>query len=230
MERTQTEKNADEYFIKLTITEKLEGTESANAFLDANLDIEEFRRIAVEKAISSKNYIKAEALCLEASKEQKTKRYHRGNEWLYFLERIYRKTYQEDRVLLTVKKILLQGDTSYFDTLKETYIDRGEWEKVREPLWRELEASICLQDYTGLLSRENEIDMLMTAVKKCPSNVVYYAKQLFPKHAEEVSNLFEGYILEEAESANSRYYYRKVCALIKKYALSGASIKSNDPD
>ncbi len=59
----------------------------------------------------------------------------------------------------------MKEDIVYFRKLKSLYEQLGLWNREKEPLWSELPRKIGIHYYMGLLSRENELELLLEQVK-----------------------------------------------------------------
>ncbi len=225
-ERYESNKDPDKMLIILSITERLNGIETANKYLLDNLDVPEFRKIAVRKAIENKQYAFAIGLCTDALEMDVRTIYHKPSEWYYFLEEIYQITGEEDALLSIVRAILIKGDIKYFGKLKKMYLQKGLWEEQRNLLWQELSEKIGVQYYCVLLSEENELDLLIKEVQKRNYYISDYGKQLAGKYKDEVCKIYEEHILSEARQATDRGKYKKVCHIIKNFIETCEKIKA----
>lgn len=208
----------DKLLITLGIIERLEGKDAANKYIMDNINVPEYRVIAIENAIVIKDYKLAEKLCKDALSQNIPGSFTRRKPWAYFLEQIYKETDNTDALITTVRYILLKGDTSYFRKLKALYEQQGTWYKEREPLWHELPDKIGIQNYVTLLSQEEELELLFEAVKQYKFHIELYGEQLAAKYPEEVYSIYEEYILDEAQKATDRGKYKRVCNIIKSFA------------
>ncbi len=216
----------DKLFIILGITERLHGKEAARKYLFDNLDLDEFRKIAVEEALSKKDFFFAEQLCLEALAKNDYGYYGKPSQWAYFLEQIYEATNNTDSLIATVRGILFKGDKTYFRKLKALYEQQGVWEREQIPLWQELPKKIASHYYIALLSQEDELELLLEAIRQQKYYISEYGKQLATQYPDETNKIFEEYILSEASPANTRGKYRQVCAHLKSLAGAGAKEKA----
>lgn len=208
----------EKLLITLGIIERLEGKEAANKYLMDNIDVPELIIIAVENAISDRDFALAEQLCKDALDKNIRGQFNRPKPWLYFLEQIYAETKNTDELLGTVRDILLSGDTAYFRKLKALYEQQGLWRIERETLWQEISKKVGIQNYVTLLSQESEYELLFEVVKRHNSYIQYYGKQLAEKYPDEVSKIYEEYIFDEARQATDRGKYKRVCYIIKSLA------------
>jgi hypothetical protein len=98
------------------IIDRLEGSAAAEQYLMDNINIPELRSIAVEKALSAKQYAHSEVWCLEALKNE-DRHFGKAPKWAYYLERLYGETSNHQKRIEMVLSILYRGDTSYYAKL-----------------------------------------------------------------------------------------------------------------
>ena len=212
----------EQLLITLAMIERLDGTEAADRYMLEHIDMPEMRMHAVEKALESKHYLRVEALCREAIKENIRGHYGRRSPWAYYLERLYTETAQQEKLLEMVRFILLERDTSYFQKLKDMYVAQNVWEEMRESLWQELSKALAPHEFAALLAEEGEVQKLLDVVTLHPTYVFHYGKQLAGNFPAETYAMFETCIVEEAQAATDRRKYRQVCRMIKDFAAAGA--------
>ncbi|MHC1762554.1 MAG: hypothetical protein AB9917_24135 [Negativicutes bacterium] len=218
----------DELLITLAIIERLDGAEAADQYMMAHIDVPEMRMLAVDKAFAARHYLRVEKLCREAIKENVRGDFNRRPPWAYYLERLYAEINQQEKLHDTIRFILFQRDTSYFPKLKEIYVRQGVWEERRESLWQELSQTLASHEYASLLAQEGELEKLLDIVKRHPTFVFHYGKQLAGRFAAETYAIYEACIVEEAQEATDRGKYRQVCRMLKDYAAAGAKEKAID--
>lgn len=216
----------DELLITLALVERLEGAEAAERYMMEHVDTPEMRMLAVEKALDAKHYLRVEKLCREAMRENIRGDYNRRPPWVYYLERLYAATNQQENLHEILRLILRQRDTAYFRKLKDFYIQQGVWEERREPLWQELSDKLAANEYASLLAQEGELEKLLAIVKRHPSFVFHYGKQLTGRFAADTYAMFETCIAEEVQAATDRRKYRQVCRMLKDYSAVGAKEKA----
>lgn len=210
----------DRYIVTQGIIERLDGPESAEQYRMEHIHIPEIRRIVVDQAMSSGNYALAEELCLEALRSDKS--YERPKKWAYDLERIYAELGQTEKQTEIVRRILFDGNSTYYQKLKELYLSEGVWEEQKEPLLDQLSKAYMSHGYASILEKEGEWERLMQTVRSSPLLIVSYAKQLARVYPEETYRIYEEHIWSEAAEAGDRRKYKGVCKLIKGYAEAGA--------
>jgi len=211
---------ADEFDarVRLEIINATADEADVNEFIKTNLKYDAIRRIAVNNAISAQKYECAEKLCLEKLCDDNTLRreYSRPSEWRYLLFEIYDKSDDAEKKIQTAKELLLRFDTKYFDVLKELITKKGTWESEYTILLESLKQRLPPHIYMEILSKENEINRLLEEVGKHPLSVFDYGDKLAAHFASQTYTICLSVIRDQANDANSRNDYKKVCSLIKK--------------
>ena len=213
----------DKLLIIHGIIERLDGKEAADKYLFDNIHVPELRMIAVENALSAKDYSLAEKLCMEALEKNTRGYFNRHDPWAYYLERLYSQTANEKKLTEMVRFILFHGDTSYYPKLKELYLKQNVWEQKKEPMLQELSKALMPHVYSLLLSEEVEVQKLLEVVNQHKSYILDYGKQLAESFPSDAYRIYEEYIFEEAEEATDRRKYKNVCKIIKNFYQAGAT-------
>lgn len=216
----------EKLIIIMDIMERLEGKEAAEKYLLDNLHVPELRKIAVENALTAKNYELAEKLCIEGLEENPKVYYNNPVPWDYYLERVYSETANEEKLTEIVRLILLRGDTSYYVKLKELYYSQGIWDQKRESLLQELSKTLMFHVYALLLAEEGEVQKLLEVIKQHKSYIMYHGKQLAASFPDETYEIYKEYILEEVKEATDRRKYKNVCKMIKNFYEAGAKAEA----
>ena len=199
-----------------------EGTAVAAAFVGDHLQYDGVRRIAIDNAVSGKEYDTAEKLCRERIAVVNSDDYHWAREW-------YRRLYDvffsakdtEKQVELAGKLLLDKGDYEYYPVLKALLAAQNRWEAEYPKLIIELANCIPLERYMAILSEEDEQALLLEQISKKPSCIFTYGKKLAKHYPSEVFSLCADAIHRRTETANTRVIYRQVCSDIKKLASYG---------
>lgn len=219
----------DDKLTRLAIIRKLEGDGCAGEYVKENLHLDEFRRIAVQSAISDENYDYAERLCREKLEgvEQRNP-YARPPEWYYHLYNIYEKSENCGRQIETAETLLLLGDMEYYDILKELLIKDGVWEKRYPEIRRKCSDNLSYHAYMYILEKECEWRLLFEETEKHPEMVFTYGKQLAEHYPDAVYAVYRAQIMEQASKSSDRKKYKKVCGSIKAlYEAEGTEIAMN---
>jgi len=211
----------DKYVIELGVIGRLEGEEAERLYLMGHLDVDELREIAVERAISMKQYDLAEKLCVEAMKNDRIRTVY-VSQWAQYLERIFGETSNVEKLGKLLYRILLQGHCSYFAKLKAHSEAQGTWsEDKKDKLLDEVGKVVQSHEYASLLNQQGENQRLLFLVEAHPDLIADYGKKLATHYPEEVFSIFHRYILEFAADISDRRGYRAVCRLIKRYDGAG---------
>ncbi len=214
--------------IRLAAVEKLDGPEKAEAFIDARLEIDEFRRIAINRAVEAGRFMRAEALCLEKLKKiEKAEADWRALAWRQRLYEIYECAGDEAKRLDVALSLLLKGETTYYDVVRKVHIAAGTWGEAYAGILRKVMETLSPYQYMPILRKEKELDLLMDEVRKAPSSVFDYGADLSKKFGEEVFELCRARISREAQRANDRRAYKGVCELIERLKKFGGTSEAS---
>jgi len=210
---------ADDRLTRLEVIKHLEGESAYDAYVDANLDVREIRKIAVTHAIEKKDYPRAEQLCLAYLEEKEKSPYQWTKEWYGLLYDIYTKTDRQRQMELAEKLLLKEHDLTFYDALKDLH---GAGWPEEYPMLRER----CAQrlppgDYMQILRAENEAALLLEEVRKNQRYIFAYGTWLAGHFPTEAYCIFWDEIKAQAEQANGRGDYRKVCGNLKMLAEAG---------
>lgn len=201
---------ADDKHTRYCVHLAAEGKEAARAYLNENLDVDELRLLAVREDMEGGNYAGAEALCVEKA-ETEVKSCRRPSQWNYLLFELYQQWGQEEKVVNQAHRLLLLGDTSYYDVLKKLLVQAGRWKKRYPELLKEIGAAWDYSAYMNVLEEEGETALLLEQVRQHPETAFTYGKQLGPDNAQEVYRLCARCIRQEAADAGDRRAYQWVC-------------------
>ena len=222
--------DGEDYPDKLLIThgliERLEGREAAEHYLMNNIHVPEIRILVIENAMAAKNYLLAENLCTEALQQDTRGYFNKPAPWAYYLERLYTEMANEEKREELIRFILFHGDTSYFKKLKELYLQQGIWSPKREVLWQELSKGVMPHAYASLLAQEGETSLLLDVVKQHIAFIMHYGKQLAEDYPQATYEIYEKYILAEAQQATDRGKYKNVCRIIKNLSDAGGKVNA----
>lgn len=208
--------------IEYNIIKKLNGEQEAVSFAYKNLDMDNMREIVVSAAIQEKNYQEAEKLCIEAvNRNTNTWQYHGRNKWNEILFDLYRETGDVNKQAETAKQLIFRGATSYYDKLKNLYIESGKWEEKYPQLIAELREKLPSHVYAVILQNEKEWQRLLELMNKDSSLVETYAECVAPYYPEQAYNLYSKKILSKATEATDRKGYKYICRMILKLADMG---------
>jgi hypothetical protein len=198
----------------------VDGDAVSDKYVYQNIAHHEFRKIAVQNAIARSDFAEGERLCLDALATHKYhERPHQSpSGWEYFLQIIYEKKGDTEKQIETARQILLLGDLTRLDVLKELLKGKGTWESEYPALRDEMESALYPEVFMYALNKEGDWQHLMEQVSKRSEYVFTYGKALAALYSEDVKAICIDEIRETAEDANTRPKYRKVCKRIEKLA------------
>jgi hypothetical protein len=204
--------------IRHNIIRQFDGDNAANIYLEKNIKHnEDFRSIAIEKAIAAKNYDRALQLCLDG--ERKNKKKHAGKVHIYQHKRytIYKKQKDISGQRELVRAFVLDGDFDYYTKLKALYT-QTEWPAVLAGLIETLESTrYTSQVYIDICIYEHFREKLLAICKKKPAYLIELYPHLVPQYAAELAPIFTAGIRKAAAAAGGRSGYQQVCKYIRHY-------------
>lgn len=179
-----------------------------------------YREMAIINALAKKNYAEVERLALDGEIQDK------GlpglvKKWREYRYDIHKKTKQLDKQRNLAMEFVLDNSFKHYIELKSTY-KKDEW----NVLYPEILQNVRKDDryfsiYTDILIEEKETKRLLEFVKENPAYIKNYYKYILPLYRDEVGELFEKVILEDAKNARDRNRYRDVCSELKLIAKQG---------
>lgn len=202
--------------VRLAAITSVNGESSVEKFIADNLKFDGIRRIAIRKAIDKTDFTHAEMLCL--NKINTTDRdYHWTREWYDMLFEVYIKMGDKVKQSDIAKDLLVnKRDTKYYGFLKVLLTENGSWENEYPLLLANLSQNLPYHLYMEILSKEREMQLLINELRKHPSEIFTYGKQLSVKFPSDTYTLCLDEIRKQAAEADNRIKYKKVCGAIKK--------------
>ena len=204
--------------VRLAAKKAVEGEDAAQEFIEANIKYDSIRKIAIHDALNKKLFTLAETLCSDKVNQikQKNQIYFWAKEWWELLFEIYTQSGNKSgQTELALDLLLAKQDTKYYPILKNLLLESGTWESVYKTLLLDLSKKLPVHLYMEILSKEQELDLLLDQVKSDPRQVFVYGKQLSVKFPQAIYTLCLDQIHLEATQANTRPKYTTVCNKIK---------------
>ena len=210
--------------VRLEIIKVTDGPAAAASFIAKNLKYDDVRKVAIRDALATGDFAAAAQLCLDRINSI-DRDYYWTREWYRQLFEVYQHSGAVDKQIELAEKLLLQmGDARYYDVVKQLRQGYGTWESNRSQLLDGLGQAMDYRDFQAILANESEWELLLRAVMAHPSSVFEYGKQLAARFPVETYALCLTAIRDQADDANDRAKYRRVCGLIKKlYGFGGKS-------
>ncbi len=207
--------------VRLAAITAVDGEQAAEDFIAENLKYDSIRRVAVRKAVDKGDFARAEKLCLDKVNSSDWE-YRLLRQWYDELFEIYIQTADSEKQTDLARELLIhERDAKYYPVLKRLLTKKGVWDREYPALLRQLSESLYYGDYLKILSQEGEKRLLLEEIRKHPSSVFDYGKQLSAEFSTETYALCLDEIRSRAAAADTRIKYRKVCGLIKKLFMLG---------
>jgi len=192
------------------------GVKEARAYLERNLDVDEFRLILVREYIEEGDHANAERLCRERiGKEAPAEPWYRPSQWQYLLYEVYQDWGQREKQIEQARRLALMGDQDFYQTAKDLLAEDGRWMQEYPRFLAELKAGRPAREYMEVLAQENETALLMEQVRLVPEAVFRYGSMLAPQYGEEVYSLCAGVIRQTAKRVQNRKDYKGLCDLLR---------------
>jgi hypothetical protein len=193
------------------------GRQLPNEYLEQHLSNLDFRKRAIEKAMSENKLERALELCVEGETQDNDRSGYVSN-WKKYRYSIYKK--QNNRV--GQKELAFEfaaaGDFEYFLTLKNFYT-ADEWPAELSNLLKVIKANRIYRNdiYVKILIHEHLTAELLEYCKQSVSRVTELYPHLIPQYADDVDSMFLTHINHAAERASARKAYNEVCGIINIY-------------
>lgn len=211
--------------LQLDLLLAYDGEQAAEAFLMANLDVEDFRERAVRAALAREDYAGASALCLEGEARAEGARWPGlVSKWRgYRYDALTGMDDTEARRALA-RQIMLDGNMSFWEKLRGLY-PKAEWEALREELYAEFMKWKRWNGYEAAIVAENAQDRILAWALDHPERMARLYPHLSEPMREELVVPFAEYIRQVARQSASRREYEDVAVLVGHFAQAcGLSI------
>jgi hypothetical protein len=190
--------------------------EEAEQFIKENPQYSSFRELLLHKYIQEKNYNKVIQLAKEGE-EQDKKLPGLVTNWKQFRYKAYQSLSLKEEQQALAMELFLGGDFDYYEDLKGLASER---EVLYTTLKHKLKSRTdwrTLDVFLKLIEEENDLEELLSFVKRNPHYIEKYAEKLSNHSKQEVIEIYKDYIKSAASAAGNRSAYRGVCDKIKEY-------------
>jgi len=209
--------------IRQKVIGSLDGEDAAARYAESILHLPEFRKQFVEQYIREKNYSKAKALCEKGIIMDK-KWPGIVDDWNEFLLAIAEKEKDIPEILrLAMKLFLGKFNSKQFYPVLKKYTLSDKWAQTVAFLIRELNKEQGDEYITWIYIQEGMFDRLLSFVQANPHpmNIEHFEQYLKPLYPEEIKNLYEKAIRNNAMHASNRRQYAECCRLLRKMKKLG---------
>lgn len=220
--------------IRLQLIRKTEGEEKAIRFMEQNLGNSDFRKEAIERAISTKDYDKAIALSEEGVKKDEKDKPGLADNWREYLLNVYTLLKETDNMIKYARYLFLNSNREkkgYFDILKKQ-VSPQNWNDFVEGLINNIRQKNRWVDYNSIAQiyiwEERWNDLLGIVKQNATLNSIEtYEKYLSTEYADELTSLYQTAILKYMETNINRDYYQEACRYLRRVIKLGARDKAN---
>lgn len=212
--------------LRYAVMLRFDGAERARQYVEEHLEIQSFRDMAIEDALTSQQYDKALSL-IEQGEALERRRGYPGlvHHWKEKRIRLYELTGSRDALIELTRKFTLDGEYDYYVKLKGLTAS-GEWEANHEALLDEIRSKTrgnwqAESMYKKILIQENLPGRLLEVMREQPWLITDYYQYLVDDYLDEVLDLFDEQIKKECQQATNRNEYKKVCRVIRTLIEAG---------
>lgn len=191
------------------------GTETEiTDFINSHIDNTDFRRLAIERAIKSQNYVKAEQLAMDGITSDNS-RFSSVSTWHYLLHDIYKLSGDTQKLINICYMLIKDGETDYYEEWKTLIPKKNLCDEIERLLNEPKNYS-----YEYIISYENMSNRIYQLCCKSPAKITcYYEKLKTTEFKEQSKNLYEQYIRNEGEQTTNRSEYAVLCGKLKKFSM-----------
>jgi hypothetical protein len=214
--------------LQYELIKNFDGQKSGANFLREHRYFSRCRELLIQEAMTAKEYAAAEELALEGEELDKNSS-GLVRKWKECRFEIYQVAKQLDKMRTVSRELALLGQFTYYQKLKALY-DSTEWAQI----YPDILATYAKQPgyihniYTSAIIEEQEWGRLLAYVQQNPHCILDFYRHLLADYREQVYELFNGMILQEAAHSNKRSEYQRVCSHLRLLIkIGGGSIAAD---
>ena len=182
-------------------------------FINVHIDNPDFRRMAIEHAVKSQNYSKAEKLALDGIASENS-RFSCVSTWHYSLHDIYKLSGDTQKLTDICYILVKDGRTDYYKEWK-ALIPKENCKNEIERLLNEPKN----HSYEYIISYENMSDRLYRLCCEFPTKITYYYDMLkSTEFGVQSKKLYEQYIRNAGKQVSNRSEYAALCEKLKIFS------------
>lgn len=221
--------------IKLNVIRKTKGEKEAEKFIYENLSNTSFRKQAIEKNISEKNFQKAIWLAEQGILQDEKDKPGLVAEWQDYLLKIAIMQNDKEKIIHYARLLFVDSireKKEYFKILKEN-VSGSDWKIFIERVISDLSK----RKYYGTFHQIADIyiseqwwDRLLAHIQQSKSSlstIEHYEKYLAPIFPNELTELYEAGISELLKNNTGRNHYQEACRYMRRMLKLGAREKVN---
>lgn len=202
----------EDIILRYLLHRQILGREAAREELYHNISVDRLRRMAIEDALEEKDYDEAERLCREKAEGYEAQHYRKNDpeDWQNVLYSIYDKSADRDKKIAQAQRLLLMGNESFWDELKEIYETDGTWDTHYEELLELLKNSGQRTCYRNVLVTEEEGDRLLQDLTEDPQDLFEYGVHLVKDYPDQIYEMCCRVIRDNCARYKERPEYKRV--------------------
>jgi len=213
---------------RLALIGKIEGAEKAKQFLIEHISNPDFRKIAIEDALSLKDYMAVILLAEEGLKISLPKNQNLIDDWNSFLLKAYTGKNDDENIIKYARTLLMNSyreKEKYYYLLKSK-IKKENWVAFVDQIINDTIKSKKRVDYNFIAQIyiwEKRWDKLFNYVKLNLnlSNLDTYGKYLINDYANELAEFYQTAIFRYLELNVGRNFYQNACRYLRKLIKMG---------
>ncbi|RPI14265.1 MAG: hypothetical protein EHM58_16760 [Ignavibacteriae bacterium] len=216
--------------IKYNLILKLHGKKEAEKIINENINVPDFRIIAIEDAISNENYEKAAALAIQGIKNDE-KLPGLVLDWYEWLLKISMLQNESEKIIEYAKKLLIDSyrDTpKYYQILKDNVAEE-KWKDFIYNVIDEVKKEKYSEFYLAskIYIYEKDWNRLMGLIKENISlrNLEDFEQYLSKDFSFELAELYEEEIMQFLKNHADRNHYKEACRYMRRMVKLGARAK-----
>lgn len=221
--------------IKYDVLLKTKGESAAEKYLEQNITNSNLRREAIQKALNSKNYVRAISLAKDGINYDLKDKPGLAKEWYDWLLKIAQAQNDTERIIEYARQLLVdnyRNEQDYYQILKK-HIEPEKWNEFVEAVILDITTKKRWLDTNLIASifiKEEWWDRLLELVKKTPDfkTIDLYFKYLSKHYTSEIVELYANAILKYMTISMGRDHYQNACRYIRKIIKLGARDKANE--
>ena len=208
------------------LIEKSEGEEAVLQFMMQNLQVEDFRKQVIDRAINAKDF--AQAYRLGEDGIEQNREHHRRliSTWNDCLLKTAQAEGNRDRIITYARRLYLdsyniEGD---FYAILKANVPQEQWQDFALQLAEDAQHSRRKERYAEICARENWHQRLMDYVNRGLDirTLHEYEDMLLVSHRQEVIDFYIRYIWHVMEGYRCRATYKEVCRYLRHIYRLGA--------
>lgn len=203
------------------------GPDEVRAYLEQNLNVDEFRLTLIREDLAAGDYSHAEQLCLERVETARGEQWHHPDRWEHLLYEIYHAWGQRDKQIEQSRHLTLLGDRDFYRITKALLVEDGRWETEYPGFLTGLKEKWPSYAYMDILAEENEHTLLMKQVRVYRDAVFQYGGVLAAQYGKEIYAICATAVRQVAKHRlDNRKDYQKICRLLQQLVEFGGTTEA----